>query len=148
MTYWLFYCELFTDTLFCMNQFFAFSSGGAYNFQGSGEWKVRADDSGNLTVDHDLFGAVTSFGPYQLLPDESASLWDLIAGAAFDQRNSSRGPGIPDETMLGFALSAQETLLSVQLWASDASADLTITRLINKLTALIEKYTGKKPTLG
>jgi len=146
MTYWLFYCELFADTLFRMDQFFAFSSGGAYDFQGFGEWKVRADDSGHLTVDHDLFGAVSSFGPFQLLPDESASLWDLIVGAAFDQRLSSRGPGIPDETMLGFALSAQE-MHSVQLWASDAFVDLSVTELINEIGKLIEKYTGKKPTL-
>jgi hypothetical protein len=130
-----------------MNQYFAFSSGGAYDFQGFGEWKLRADDSGHLTVDHDLFGAVTSFGTFQLLPDESASLWDLIAGAAFDRRDSSRGPGVPDETMLGFALSAQETLNSVQLWASDAFADLTITKLIHEIERLIEKYTGRKPTL-
>jgi len=120
-----------------MNQFFAFSSG---------EWKVRVDDNGHLTVEQDVFGAVTSFGPFQLSVDESASLWDLITGAAFDKRPSSPGPGVPDESMLGFALSAQE-MHSVQLWASDAFVDLTVTELINEIGKLIEKYTGKKPTL-
>ena len=119
-----------------MNQFFAFSSGGAYHFHGFGEWKVRADNSGHLTVEHDVFGVVTSFGPFQLSMDESASLWDLITDAAFDERSSSQGPGIPDETMLGFALSARE-MHSVQLWASDAFVDLSITELVNEIGKLI-----------
>jgi hypothetical protein len=129
-----------------MNQFFAFSSGGAYHFHGFGEWKVRADDSGHLTVEHDLFGEVMSFGPFQLLPDESAVLWELITHAAFNERTSSPGPGDPDETMLGFALSAKE-MHSVQLWASDAFVDLSIKELVNEIGKLIEKYTGKIPTL-
>jgi hypothetical protein len=49
--------------------------------------------------------------------------------------------------MLGFALAAQETLHSVQLWASDAFKDVTIIKLLNKMGELIEKYTGKRPTL-
>jgi hypothetical protein len=130
-----------------MNQYFAFSSGGAYHFHGSGEWKVRADDGGHLTVEHDVFGVVTNFGPFQLSEDESAALWDLIMEAAFEKRPSSAGPGVPDETMLGFALAAQETLHSVQLWASDAFKDVTIIKLLNKMGELIEKYTGKRPTL-
>jgi hypothetical protein len=49
--------------------------------------------------------------------------------------------------MLGFALAAQETLHSVQLWASDTVEDGPITELLIKMGELIEKYTGKKTTL-
>jgi hypothetical protein len=130
-----------------MNKYFAFSSGGAYHFQGGGEWKVRADDDGHLSVEHDIFGAVTRFGPFQLSEDESAALWDLIAGAAFEQRTSPPGPGMPEESLLGFALSAQESLLNVQLWTSEALQDDPILKLLDEISALIEKYTGKKPEL-
>lgn len=98
-------------------------------------------------VEHDVLGAVTKFGPFQLSADESDHLWGLISGAAFDRRPSSPGPGLPDEAMLGFALSARNTLHSVQLWASDAFGDTSITQLLNELTTLIEKYTGQKPVL-
>jgi hypothetical protein len=130
-----------------MNRFFAFSSGGAYHFHGFGEWKMRADDTGHLMVEHDVLGSVTKFGPFQLSADESDLLWGLISGAAFEQRPSSPGPGMPDETMLGFALSARETLHSVQLWTSDAFGDTAITQLLNEIGSLIEKYTGRKPVL-
>lgn len=130
-----------------MNRHFAFSSGGAYHFQGRGEWKVRADEDGHLSVEHDVFGAVTRFGPFQLAQADADSLWDLIAGAAFEQRTSPPGPGMPEESLLGFALSGQSSLLNVQLWTSETREDIPISSLLDELDRLIEKYTGRKPTL-
>ena len=133
---------------FNMYRSFAFSSGGACHFQGFGEWKVRADDNGSLAIQQDLFGTLKDFGTFNLSPVDTASLWELIADAAFEQRASSTGPGIPDDCMMGFALSAQETPLhSIQLWASEAFADNSIKRLIEKIENLIEKCTGQKPVL-
>ncbi|MBI5297467.1 MAG: hypothetical protein HY869_18465 [Chloroflexi bacterium] len=130
-----------------MIRYFAFSSGGAYHFHGFGEWKLHADENGHLMVEHDVLGSVTKFGPFQLSVDETDLLWGLISGAAFEQRPSSPGPGIPDEAMLGFALSARETLHSVQLWNSDAFGDKAIVQLLNEIVSLIERYTGRKPVL-
>ncbi|HVN16810.1 MAG TPA: hypothetical protein VMT73_13790 [Anaerolineales bacterium] len=129
-----------------MNRSFAFTSGGAHRL-GTGEWKIRADENGSLAIQHDLYGSVRDFGTFDLSPDESASLWNLIAGAAFEKRVSTSRPGIPDESMLGFALFAQATLHSVQLWASEALEDLSIKRLVEEIGKLIEKYTGRKPVL-
>lgn len=131
-----------------MNRYFAFSSGSTYHFHGSGEWKVRADEDGNLSVEHQVFGSVTRFGPFQLSQAESALLWKRITDAAFEQRKTTPGPGMPDEPLLGFALSAQKTLFNVQLWASDAFKDIPIIELLDEIGNLIEKYTGKKPVLS
>jgi hypothetical protein len=94
-----------------------------------------------------VLGAVTDFGSFLLSPSETALLWDLIAAATLEQRTPSRRAVLPQEAMLAFALSAQETLHSVQLWANEAFADETIARLIGDVEKLIEKYTGKKPVL-
>jgi hypothetical protein len=90
---------------------------------------------------------MTDFGSFFLSPSETASLWDLITAAAFDQRTPSRGAAGPQEAMLAFALTAQETLHSVQLWANEAFEDETLARLIGDVERLIEKYTGKHPVL-
>ena len=130
-----------------MERYFAFSSGGAYHFQGRGDWKIRVDERGTLTVEHNVFGAVTGYGPYQLLPAESRSLWECIEAAGFDRRSSSRRRGNPDEALLAFALFSGEKLHSAQLWAGEAFDDHSITSLINWITELIGKYTGKEPVL-
>lgn len=98
-------------------------------------------------VEHNVLGAVTKFGPFQLSAGESDHLWDKISGAAFDQRPSSPGPGMPDEAMLGFALSVRAALYNVQLWTSDAFRDTSIVQLVNEIADLIEKYTGQKPVM-
>ena len=130
-----------------MNRLFAFSSAAAHDSDGFGEWRVRAEESGRLTVEHNVLGAVTDFGSFSLSPSETASLWDLITAAAIEQRVPSRRAIVPHETLLAFALSAQETLHSVQLWANEAFADESIARLIEDVEKLIEKYTGTKPVL-
>ena len=130
-----------------MERYFAFSSGGAYPFQGQGDWKIRVDASGTLTVEHNVFGAVSQFGPFQLLQEESRSLWDCITAAGFERRRSSQNRGNPDEAMLAFALFSGEGLYSVQLWAGEAFQDEAVTSLISEIAGLIGKYTGKKPAL-
>jgi hypothetical protein len=130
-----------------MERYFAFSSAGAYQVQGPGDWKIRADAKGNLTIEHSLFGAVTSFGPFQLLPEEAGALWKRIAAAAIEGRRSSPSRGSLDEAVLGFALFSGERLHNVQIWANEAFEDSSITPLVLEIAGLIEKYTGKKPVL-
>jgi hypothetical protein len=130
-----------------MNRSFAFSSATAHDSDGFGEWRILAEESGRLSIEHNVLGAMTDFGSFSLSPSETASLWDLITAAAFEQRIPSRRAAGPQEAMLAFALSAQETLHSVQLWANEAFADESIARLIDDVELLIEKYTGKKPGL-
>lgn len=131
-----------------MNRLFAFSSATPHDADGFGEWRLRAEESGRLSIEHNVLGAVTDFGSFSLSPAENASLWDRITAAAFEQRFAShRAAAGPHEAMLAFALSAQETLHSVQLWANEALADETIARLIEDVEQLIEKYTGVKPVL-
>lgn len=130
-----------------MNRLFAFSSAAAHDTGGFGEWRLRAEESGRLSIEHNVPGAVTDFGSFFLSPAENASLWDRITAAAFEQRLPSHRPAAPQEVLLAFALSAQETLHSVQLWADEALADETIACLIEDVEQLIEKYTGVKPVL-
>jgi hypothetical protein len=130
-----------------MNRLFAFSSAAGHDSDGFGEWRVRAEESGRISIEHNVPGAVTDFGSFHLSPTETASLWDLITAAAFDQRSAAHRAAAPHEALLAFALSAQETLHSVQLWATEAFADETIARLILSVGDLIEKYTGTKPVL-
>jgi hypothetical protein len=108
---------------------------------------VRAEESGRFSIEHNVPGAVTDFGSFVLSPSETASLWELITAAALERRNASRRAGSSHEAMLAFALSAHETLHSVQLWADEAFADQAIARLIESMGELIEKYTGTKPVL-
>ncbi|HEY2980652.1 MAG TPA: hypothetical protein VGJ22_05690 [Anaerolineales bacterium] len=130
-----------------MDRLFAFSSASAHDSDGFGEWRVRAEESGRLSIEHNLLGAVTDFGSFRLSPSENASLWDLIADAALEARGAAHRAAVPHEAMLAFALSAQETLHSVQLWATEAFADEPIARLIENMGNLIEKYTGTTPVL-
>jgi len=130
-----------------INRLFAFSSASAHDSDGFGEWRVRAEESGRFSIEHNVPGAVTDFGSFHLSPSETASLWDLITAAAFEQRSVSHRAAVPHEAMLAFALSAQERLHSVQLWATEAGADESIARLIESVGGLIEKYTGTKPVL-
>jgi hypothetical protein len=130
-----------------VNRLFAFSSAIPYDSDGFGEWRVRAEENGRLTIEHNMLGAVTDFGSFLLSPAENAALWDRIAAAAIEQRTASRPAAGPQEAMLAFALSAQERLHSVQLWANEAFADESIAGLIDDVQQLIEKYTGKKPVL-
>jgi hypothetical protein len=130
-----------------MNRLFAFSSASADDSDGFGEWRVRAEESGKLSIEHNVLGAVTDFGSFHLSQAETASLWRLIGAAAFEQRSASRRATAPHEAMLAFALSAHETLHSVQLWANEAFADESIARLIDGMGDLIEKYTGRRPVL-
>src|SRR5574340_70674 len=130
-----------------MERYFAFSSGGAYHFRGLGEWKIRADAVGNLTIEHNLLGGVTNFGPFQLSETEAGLLWELITAAAFDGRPATWSRGMPDEAVLAFVLFSEEKLHSIQLWASEAFDDISIRPLVSEIGSLIEKYTGKKPVL-
>ena len=129
------------------NRSFAFSSATAHDSDGFGEWRVRAEENGRLSIEHHVLGGVTDFGSFLLSASESASLWDLITAAAFEGRTPSHRAAVPQEAMLAFALSAHETLHSFQLWADEALSDESILRLINAVEMLIEKYTEKKPVL-
>jgi hypothetical protein len=130
-----------------MERYFAFSSGGARHFLGLGDWKIRADALGNFTVEHNLMGGLTNFGPFRLSPAEARSLWERIAAAELERRRGTSGRGTPDEAVLAFVLFAEEGLHSVQLWASEAFSDSSIQPLVNEIGSLIEKYTGRKPVL-
>jgi hypothetical protein len=130
-----------------MERYFAFSSGGAQHDQGFGDWRIHTDANGNLTIEYNLLGGVTRFGPFRLSAREAQSLWDLIAGAGFDRRMTQSSRGKPDEAVLAFVLFAGKGLHSVQLWSSEALQDASVRPLINEISTLIEKYTGRKALL-
>jgi hypothetical protein len=136
-----------TMTAEAVSRSFAFSSATAHDSDGFGEWRVRAEENGRIAIEHHALGAFTDFGSFLISPSENASLWDRISAAALEQRLPGHRAAGPHEAMLAFALSAQETLHSVQLWAGEAFADETLRRLIEAVGELIEKYTGKKPVL-
>lgn len=102
---------------------------------------MRADEDGHLSVEHDVFGAVTCFGPFQLAQAD-ATLWDLIAGGRLSSSGLLRpGQGMPEESLLGFALSGQSSLLNVQLWTSETREDIPISSLLDELDRFDRKNT-------
>jgi hypothetical protein len=130
-----------------MDQYFAFSSASAGHFQGVGDWKIRADQGGVLTIEHHLLGGVTNYGPFRLTAGEASAFWKLVGAAGLEKRPANAGRGSPDEAVLAFMLFGGEGLHSVQLWASEALSDAAIQQLVMEIGNLIEKYTGRKPLL-
>ena len=45
---------------------FYFSSGGAYHFEGYGEWSILLDKDGSFAVSHNVQGEIIEYGPYIL----------------------------------------------------------------------------------
>lgn len=127
-------------------QAFGFSSGGRCHPEGFGEWTVSLDSVGEFPIGHDVCGVLTSFDP-ALSELDNAQLWELFEAARVHELASSTRLGVPDEVRYTFVTrnDAEERLVGI--WASDALQDQGLARLVNRIGAMIETYTGETPVL-
>jgi hypothetical protein len=127
--------------------FFEFRSGGAYHFQGLGEWVVTLDRDGNFTISHDVRGEITDYGVATLTGDEQAQLRELARLFDGAQIKSSARMGTADEVMYIFVVKDKFGTRTTNIWINDAGAHDEIVELVQYIGVLIEKYTGRKPAL-
>jgi hypothetical protein len=123
-------------------QRFEFSSGGAWHFEGFGEWRVAATSDGQLGISHDVQGKVKDYGKFTLTKKENAELWNLIGRV---KMVSIDRPLVPDETVYTLKLETGTGTQTAKIPHNDAKDD--IKALTKHLGALIEKYTGVKPVM-
>jgi len=127
---------------------FYFSSGGAYHFEGYGEWIITLDSNGSFTVKHNVNDEITDYGSFTLSDEENTALWNLVDAANIHGMKSSERPGLPDEAQYTFALTENGSRHEVQVWIGEAREIETFVQLVTQIGALIEAYTGQSPVLN
>jgi len=126
---------------------FEFHSGGAYHFQGFGEWIVSLESEGRFAIQHNVRGEIKDYGSHSLSPIQADTLWELIQGIDFEVLIESKRMGVPDEARYGFSLRDETADRRVAVWAGEALAQPAIVTLLEQTAAIIEKVTGIKPML-
>ena len=126
---------------------FYFSSGGAYHFEGYGEWSILLGKDGSFAVSHNVQGEIIEYGPYILSAEENAGLWNLVDAAGVNSLKSSERPGIPDEVQYTLALKENGSRHEVQIWIGEVQEIENVTRLVDQIGVLIEAYTGQQPVM-
>ncbi|MDX1520697.1 MAG: hypothetical protein R3264_03640 [Anaerolineae bacterium] len=126
---------------------FLFAGGGADLLAGYRAWEVQLDTHGNFSVAKNVRGDTEEFGPYVLTAAENRAMWDLIEEIRFDRLASSSRPGIPDEVKYVFKLHGEVGSPLIELWAGEARQNVQLSKLIDQIRSLIEKYTGKRAIL-
>lgn len=129
------------------DQAFQFSSGGAYHFEGYGEWRLRLEADGALSIEHDVRGEVKDYGFFTLSDRENQELWELIQTAGIENLESSQRPGMPDEVRYTFTLNNGTQAHTAEIWIDDARQNELLVALVDRLGALIRSYTGQEPVL-
>ena len=127
---------------------FEFSSGGAYHFEGYGEWQIKVDAAGNFSVAHNVQGEVKPYGTFTLTEKETADLWQLIRASHIEEMSPPQRAGVPDEVQYTFNLEDETDVYTVKVWINDARQNDQIVALVNQIAMLIKKYTGETPILN
>jgi hypothetical protein len=128
-------------------QVFQFSSGGAYHFEGFGEWRIRLEAGGALSIEHDVRGEVKDYGTFTLSDKENQEMWELIQAADIENLETSQRTGMPDEVQYTFNLKDGTQAYTAKIWIDDARQNERLGALVDRLGALIESYTGREPVL-
>ncbi len=129
-------------------QMFEFSSSGAYHLEGYGEWQIKVDTAGNLSISHNVRGDVTPYGPYSLLEQENLALWQRIDAIGLETMSPPQRAGMPDEVQYSFSLDNESGRVHrVEIWINDARRNDKIVALVDQIGLLIEQYTGQTPVL-
>jgi hypothetical protein len=129
-------------------QVFEFSSGGAYHFEGYGEWQIKVDTEGNFSVTHNVQGEVKTYGTFALTEKETADLWQLIRTIHIEEMSPPQRAGVPDEVQYTFNLEDETDVYTVKIWLNDAGQNDQIMALVNQMATLIKKYIGETPILN
>lgn len=126
---------------------FEFSSGGAHQIQGYGEWTVRLDEAGAFSISHDVRGSVKDYGTHSLAQQENTDLWTAVRAADIGSLQSSSRLGVPDEVQYTFSITDGGQTHTASIWVRDALQNDKIAVLVDNIAGLIEKYTGEKPVV-
>ncbi len=78
-------------------QVFEFYSGGAYHLEGYGEWQIKLDTEGSLSISHNVRGEVKDYGTFPLTEPENSALWQLIRAMGLETMSPPQRAGMPDE---------------------------------------------------
>jgi hypothetical protein len=127
---------------------FEYSSGGAYHFEGYGEWLVIVDDDGDMTITHNTYDdEIVDYGPYDLTAAEVAGLWEAVDAIDLEDIYFEPRPGVPDEVSCRFEVKGEGEDVVLATWINDIREHKGLADIINYCGALIQKYTGVKPVL-
>jgi hypothetical protein len=126
---------------------FEFASGGANHPSGAGEWRIKLDGAGAISVVHDVQGKVQEYGTATLAAGVSADLWSLIEAARLAEVKSSTRPPMPDEVAYTFILREGGRTHNVRIWVTEAADSQALVELVQGIGALIEQQTQVKPVL-
>jgi hypothetical protein len=126
---------------------FEFSSGGAYHPSGYGEWRIQLESQGQLSIEHNVQGKVTEYGPFRISEQENQELWRLINQCKLENLGSSKLPGIPDEVKYTFSLKDPTGVHQADLWVGDTQDNYDLVLLVDQIGSTIESCTGEKPVL-
>ncbi len=127
---------------------FEFSSGGAYHISGIGEWMLKADSTGKISIKHNVKGKVQDFGTFTLSGDENKKLWQLIDLLKVENMQTSTRPGIPDEVQYTFSLKSKSTNNSARIWINDLREKNEVQQFVAYVKTLIKKFTGKDAVIN
>lgn len=127
---------------------FEFSSGGAYHISGIGEWILKVDSAGKLSIKHNVKGKVQDFGTFNLSSDENKKLWNLIDSLKVENMQTSTRPGVPDEVQYTFSLKSKSASHSARIWINDLREKNEIQQFIGYVKTLIKKFTDKDAMLN
>ncbi len=130
-------------------QMFEFSSGGAYHFEGYGEWQIKVDTGGNLSISHNVQGDIKDYGTFPLTESENSALWQRIRATGIETMTPPSRAGMPDEAQYSFSLEDEnERVRRVEIWINDAQQNDKVVALVGQISSLIEQYTGETPILN
>lgn len=129
------------------NREFYFSSGGAYHFQGYGEWTVTLNQSGSASITHTVQGNITDYETFTLSAEENSTLWRLIDAAKVGDIQSPERFGLPDEVQQTLALTENGSRHEVQVWIGEVQSNENLIKLVDQIEVLIQVYTGQQAVL-
>lgn len=129
------------------NKIFEFHSGGAYHPNGLGEWIIKVDYSGNLSISKNIRGKVKDYGTYVLSENEKLEFWEDASDLKIGTIAPLNRKGYPDEVEYTFLLTDSSGTKSVKIWINDARENEKIMTLVDLIAGLIEKYAKEVPSL-
>lgn len=126
---------------------FEFSSGGARHPSGHGEWVIKLEFDGKMSVSHKVGSRKKNYDPFKLTEEENEKIWKTVDSINVKKLKSSTRPGVPDEVQYTFTLSDGDWKYKKSIWINDARENKEIMTLVDSFTGLIEKYLDRKPVM-
>jgi len=124
-----------------------FSSGGSRHPSGHGEWIIKLESDGKMTVSHRVGSRQKNYDPFKLTEEENEKIWKIIDSVNVKKLESSTRDGVPDEVKYTFTLINGDNKYKKSIWINDARKNKVIVDLVESFTRLIEKYIERKPVM-